>query len=142
MDSSIVSYIRAFGVRWFVTMSGPLSVPLAVIAYFVQNDAAKIILFTTALLCAVFASYWVWKVEREARIEADSKVNKREIRKNIRIALGGFHQEGQTLMARCEKEIDGPPPVADANLWAEKTERYICDWLDESWIVRFLDCSF
>src|ERR1700730_769797 len=72
MDSSIISYIRAFGVRWFVTMSGPLSVPLAVIAYFVQNDAAKIILFTTALLCAVFASYWVWKVEREARIDAES----------------------------------------------------------------------
>jgi hypothetical protein len=48
MDSGIVSYIRAFGVRWFVTMSGPLSVPLAVIAYFVQNDAAMSILFIPA----------------------------------------------------------------------------------------------
>src|ERR1700731_3348466 len=110
MDSGIVSYIRAFGVRWFVTMSGPLSVPLAVIAYFVQNDAAKIILFTTALLCGIFASYWVWKVEREARIDAESKVNQREDRKNIRITLGEFLASGRSLMAQCHKE-NIPPPI-------------------------------
>lgn len=137
MDSGIFSYIRAFGVRWFVTMSGPLSVPLAVIAYFVQNDAAKVILFTTALLCGVFASYWVWKVEREARIKAENEINNRENRKNIRIALSRFYQEGQALRLRCEKEIDDPPPNGDATLWAGKTEVFICNQLDESWIVRF-----
>jgi hypothetical protein len=38
----------------------------------------KIILFTTALLYGVFASYWIWKVEREARIAAESKANNQE----------------------------------------------------------------
>lgn len=71
MDSTFLSYLRAFTVRWFVFMSGPLSVPLAIIAYFVQNDAAKVGLFATALVCAVFASYWIWKIEREARIECE-----------------------------------------------------------------------
>jgi len=70
MDSSVISYLRAFGIRWFVAMSGPLSVPLAVLAYYIQNDTAKIVLFATAIFCAIFSSYWIWKVEREARTSA------------------------------------------------------------------------
>lgn len=141
MDSGIISYIRAFGVRWFVAMSGPLSVPLAVITYFVQNDTAKIILFTTTLLCAIFATYWVWKSELEARIKVEAALDNRETRKNIRIALSTFHQEGQALRARCELDIHDPPSVDDSNLWAKTIENYIQEWLDESWIVLFRDDS-
>jgi hypothetical protein len=76
MDSSVISYLRAFGIRWFVAMSGPLSVPLAALAYYIQNDAAKIVLFVTAIFCAIFSSYWIWKVEREARTLAEAKLKK------------------------------------------------------------------
>jgi hypothetical protein len=93
------------------------------------------------LIRLFFAQYWVWKDEQKARTEAESKVNKRETRKNIRIALGGFHQEGRVLMSRCETEINDPPPIADANSWADKVETFLRDNLDESYISRFQDNS-
>jgi hypothetical protein len=74
MNSSVISYLRAFGIRWFVAMSGPLSVPLAVLAYYIQNDATKTLLFATAFFCAIFSSYWIWKVEREARLSTEEKL--------------------------------------------------------------------
>jgi hypothetical protein len=58
-------FVQAFGGRWFVAMSGPLSVPLGFIAYLVQNDAAKILLLVTAISCVIYSSYRVWKTERE-----------------------------------------------------------------------------
>ena len=138
MDSGIVSYIRAFGVRWFVAMSGPLSVPLAVVGYIVQNEVAKFALFATALLCAIFASYWVWKVEREARIKAENEINIRRNRKNIRVALGGFLTEGQALMSRCD-DVTTPPPNEDADSWGQKVEVFLLDNFDESYVARFRD---
>jgi len=55
-------------------MSGPLSVPFAVLAYFVPNEGIKIVLFVMAIFCAIFSSYWIWKVEREARIVVEKKL--------------------------------------------------------------------
>ncbi|MDQ6867544.1 MAG: hypothetical protein M3178_03760 [Pseudomonadota bacterium] len=109
---------------------------MAIIAYFVQNDAAKIILLTTAVLCAVFASYWVWKVERVARIDAEAKVDKRETRKNIRVTLGKFLAGGRSLMAQCMKE-DIPPPISDGDQWNDNTEGYLANTLDTSYVERF-----
>ena len=77
MGSDIKDYIRTFFVRWSVAMSGPLSVPLACIAYFISNGAAKIGLYVLALLCAVFASFWVWRVERAARVVAEKAAKPR-----------------------------------------------------------------
>jgi hypothetical protein len=69
MKYGLLSFLRAFGARWFMTMSGPLSVPLAVAAYFVPNEFARIGLFVTAALCAFFSCYWAWRIERQERIE-------------------------------------------------------------------------
>jgi hypothetical protein len=71
MGSGIKDYIRTFFVRWTLAMSGPLSIPLVVAGYFVSNDTARIGLYVSAFICAAFASYWVWKVEREARVAAE-----------------------------------------------------------------------
>lgn len=45
-------------------MSGPIAVPLGIFAFFVENTAARICLAMTAIACFVFASYWVWRIER------------------------------------------------------------------------------
>ena len=53
-------------------MSGAPSVPLAIAAYFVPSGVAKFGLFATAIACAVLSSYWIWKIEREARMHAEA----------------------------------------------------------------------
>jgi hypothetical protein len=55
-------------------MSGAPSVPLALATYFVSSDIAKFGLFSTAIACAVLSSYWIWKVEREARILSEAQL--------------------------------------------------------------------
>jgi hypothetical protein len=74
MGTRILAFIRAFGVRWFIAMSGGLGVPLTVASYFVAGDVAKVILFLTGVGCAVFSSFWVWAVEHEARQKAEAIV--------------------------------------------------------------------
>jgi hypothetical protein len=96
MGTGFLSFIRAFGVRWFVAMSGPLSVPLALAGYFAPGELAKIGLFATALFCAVFSSYWVWKVEREARNAAERKIAEFETGTAVLAALNDvFNQTHQ-----------------------------------------------
>jgi hypothetical protein len=68
------NFVRAFGSRWFTAMSGPLSVPLAVAAVFVPNDIAKLLLALTAIACAIFASYWVWRRERQQAIVSEQQL--------------------------------------------------------------------
>ena len=72
--SSLISYLRAFVARWSLAMSGPLSVPFAIASLYVQNGTAKTVLLLTAAICALFSSYWIWKIEREARISAETKL--------------------------------------------------------------------
>jgi hypothetical protein len=94
MDSSITNYLRAFVARWSVAMSGPLSVPLAIMAFFIQNDTTKTVLFFTAVICAVFSSYWIWKIEREARISAEIKLKAALERHPLQII---FDSQNQTI---------------------------------------------
>jgi hypothetical protein len=71
---SLKNFIRAFGVRWFVFMSGPLSVPLAGLAFWVESKTAKIGFGITALVCAIFALYWVWRVERQKVVDLEARL--------------------------------------------------------------------
>jgi hypothetical protein len=67
-------YLRAFTARWFIAMSGPLSVPAAALAYWAENTTAKIVFGATAIGCFVFSSYWVWRIERQKRHEAEASL--------------------------------------------------------------------
>jgi hypothetical protein len=67
-------FIRAFGIRWFVAMSGGLGVPLTAAGVFFEPIVVKAVFFVTAIFCAVFSSFWVWKVEHEARIKAEKQI--------------------------------------------------------------------
>jgi hypothetical protein len=70
--ATFLQYLRAFTARWFVLMSGPLSVPAAIGAAIVPNWVARILLAGTAIVCILFSSYWVWRIEREKRAEAEN----------------------------------------------------------------------
>lgn len=54
----------------------------------------------------------------------------------IRVALGKFLGEGQSLMSRCgDEQID--PPSTEADRWAAEAESFLSENLDNSYIARF-----
>jgi len=63
-STSFWAFLRAFGANWFTLMSGPLSVPFTFIALIVENTWLKVLFGLLAIICAVVASYLVWRQER------------------------------------------------------------------------------
>jgi hypothetical protein len=55
-------------------MSGGPSVPLAILALFVESDAAKIGLWITAAVCVVLSAYFVWRPERLKVIDLTEQI--------------------------------------------------------------------
>ena len=71
-------------------MSGALSVPLSVAAYFVQNDNAKIALFLTAIACFAFASFRIWRAERLKVLALEAQIaDTTNSRAALRLEIGG-----------------------------------------------------
>jgi hypothetical protein len=68
MKAGFQDFVVAFTARWFIAMSGGLSVPAAIAAYFVPNQIATACLSITAIVCFVAASFGVWRIERQARM--------------------------------------------------------------------------
>jgi hypothetical protein len=73
-SASFRNYLTAFTSRWFIAMSGPISVPAAIAALYVENPTAKILLGLTACTAFVLCSFWIWKIEREKRNDAEAKL--------------------------------------------------------------------
>ena len=71
----IKEFLLAFVPQWATAMSGGLSVPLAIIALFVSNDVARIVLGLTAVVCFTVSSYLVWERERFHAIEAEERLS-------------------------------------------------------------------
>src|SRR6266852_5324683 len=67
-STSFWAFLRAFGVRWFVFMSGPLALPFTFAALFVGSTWLKSLFALLATSCAVFACYWVWRHERQRKM--------------------------------------------------------------------------
>jgi len=95
-------FIRAFGVRWFVAMSGCLGVPLTAAGVFCEATVVKIVFFITAVFCAGFSSFWIWKVEHEARIKAESMVASMDskLRMNINSKIAALSATAKSELSR------------------------------------------
>jgi len=63
-DARFTTYLEAFFSDLLTGMSGPLSVPFAALALWVSSRTQKILWGGLAALCALFASYLVWRKER------------------------------------------------------------------------------
>lgn len=122
MKPGLVDFIRAFGSRWFVLMSGPASVPLAIAAYFVPNGVARSLLALTASACVFFSCYWVWRVEREARIEGLSKIGRYE--RDAR-SLEIIFDDRDGRCVRDESDFYGGVRVR--RWWGRREERISCE---------------
>jgi hypothetical protein len=73
-QSRLRDFALAYLQKWATAMSGPLSVPLAIAALWVENATVKIIFGVTAFVCVWSSAYFVWKRERDSLIEANKKV--------------------------------------------------------------------
>jgi hypothetical protein len=71
-QSPFRNFVRAFGSRWFVLMSGPLGVPLVLVGAYFSTGVAQIALSITAVVGAVFAAFWVWR-EQFQKVSAQTK---------------------------------------------------------------------
>lgn len=67
------AFLRAFGARWFVLMSGPLGVPLTIIGAFVSTGLVQLGLAITAMAGVGFSTFWIWREERIARNNAETE---------------------------------------------------------------------
>ena len=72
---SIKEFWMALTSQWFTAMSGGLSVPLAIMAFFVPNETAKSVLALTATACFIVAAFSVWKSERLLVISANKRAS-------------------------------------------------------------------
>ncbi|SRR5258708_27569707 len=73
-EATFRNYLRAFFRHWFTAMSGPLSVPLVIAAYFVSNALLRLGLAATAIVCFGFSSYWIWRTERQRVVHLSEKL--------------------------------------------------------------------
>lgn len=63
-DTGFYTFLKAFGSDALARMTGPLSVPFAVIALWVNGSHPKFLFGSLAVIGAVVASYRVWRKER------------------------------------------------------------------------------
>jgi hypothetical protein len=55
-------------------MSGAPSVPAAILAVYVENTTAKIVLGITAVICFVLSGFLVWRIERQKVVDLERKL--------------------------------------------------------------------
>src|SRR5580704_1802876 len=76
-NAGIRDFARAVWGDYWARMSGPSSVPAAVLALWLSNDVAKIAFALTAFVCAWVTAYRVWKPEREKNLATSALLERR-----------------------------------------------------------------
>jgi hypothetical protein len=124
--ASITDFTRALLGDWLTRMSGPLSVPAAVAAFWVQNDTAKILLGLTAFVCIWVTAYRLWKHEHDKLVEHDQR--KRQL-------LGEISALRETMVRyRIDMEAQWTARKFDPNRWQQKfdeLEAQIADKIEQ-----------
>ena len=77
-------FFAAFTRHWWTLVSGGASIPSTFTALFVSAWLAKALWGCAAVLCAGFASYWVWRDQREAYVREATKNSKPDLQMSIR----------------------------------------------------------
>jgi hypothetical protein len=77
-DTRFRTYLKAFFTDLLTGMSGPLSVPFVIAALWVSSRTQKTLYASLAVVCAMFASYRVWRKDRRDTsaqlVEKDSEL--------------------------------------------------------------------
>lgn len=75
---TIAGFLRAFGGQWLTKMSGPLTVPFSIAAYFVPHTWAKALFGALAIVCAWVSAYKIWEVERKRINDLSARIQELE----------------------------------------------------------------
>ena len=126
-------FMRAIFAGRFTRMSGPLGVILAVLALYVSNDAARMILVITSSVCICLTAYSVWKRERKEACRQRAEVRRqREEVSRLQTRLRSAQDDGRRRLALSELRTRG---VALRNNGMDRTRDYR-EWDEErmSWM--------
>jgi hypothetical protein len=94
---SFWDFLRAFGDDWLASMSGPASVPFAIAAVFVSGWARPSLLFLAAT-CIVFASFRVWKKQREEIVRLRARPYDEDQRLLVKAMLGPLGSDERDVL--------------------------------------------
>lgn len=85
------TFASTFWRNWFALMSGSPSVPLAMLAIYLESTVAKIGLWLTAAACLIGSAYQLWKPERTKVLELQGQLAK--IREDRPLSFTGLSLE-------------------------------------------------
>jgi hypothetical protein len=101
----LVQFVHAFSQDWLALMSGPPTVPLTLLAFFVSNNLLKILFASLAVVCAFVASFRVWAKEHAMVEDEIAKRGRPELTATFQV-LGGDPQP--TTMLRLRNSSPSP----------------------------------
>lgn len=128
MDQSpnVRNFAKAFFGNWLAMMSGGPSVPAAIMGLYVQNDTARILLWSTAAAAIILSTYFVWRAERERLnateedLRSTKSILEKERENNLPKLVGNIEQLGWGsvdgllfIMVNMGVKNLGAPSVAD-----------------------------
>ena len=139
VKKSLATFGKSFAKHWFTLMSGGLSVPLTIVATFLDNKVAQLGLGLLAIICFVSASYFVWRRERDTISDLQNKENSVEKRLTIKATLGILLEQASTLIIECKNSsMDKEVLFANAKVWNDKTKKFILESLGSGEVHYFI----
>jgi hypothetical protein len=93
-------FLSAFGSDWLTKMSGPPTVPLTILAFYVSNQTLKIAFASLAVVCGFSASFIIWSKEREKLEEEVAKRGRPELTASFLTLASGEAFPAVLLMLR------------------------------------------
>ena len=115
-NNRIQDFARAMLGDWLARMSGPLSVPTAILGLWLGNDVAKVAFTFTAFVCFWVTAYRVWRPEREAatslRERLDPRIQFIQIHQRSEMYANGINRIFDIEIQNTSAESIGAVPVA------------------------------
>jgi len=132
----------ALAVGGFIAAYIPASKPMIAAIDLGGWKIVAIVFGSIILIRLILAPYWLWAAAERQNTADDKAETDRRLKKDLRVRLANFMDQGSLLMQRT---ITSPDPVTtiseEANRWAENAERFLTESLDDSYISRFRDGS-
>jgi hypothetical protein len=85
------TFASTFWRNWFAPMSGSPSVPLAMLAFYLESTVSKICLWLTAAAYLIGSAYHLWKPKRTKVLELQGQLAK--IREDRPLSFTGLSLE-------------------------------------------------
>ena len=109
----------------------------------IYNSTLTLVIYTVTawvliflIKTILFSPFLLWKKDQEKIFELNKLLDDRTKKREIKLNLARFLEDGQRIISQCSDE-NNPPPETEANSWANSVEKYFTDEMDDSYISRF-----